>query len=333
MSNRFARSIELSNKTEIMLQDLPEVVQEWYYSLVASNRSPRTCNEYVRAIKKFNGFCKQHGINDYSDLTEKTLTMYMIGSQTKQNKDGEIEPTSFSYRKSTWSVLNSFVTYLYKREVVKKNYMENVARPRNSDDVKRYYLTETDFRLILDCVRKEKYTTSNKPYANSIVSRNVLIFMIFMATGMRRTALSDINMEDIDMDRHVLTITDKGNVEHHYYLDDPVMEALRSWLFDRNNILEGKPCNALFVTCDKNRLSDKTVYDIVKKYTGKALGYEISPHKLRAGFCTILYDKTKDIKFVSKAVGHRNVGTTQIYIQTDNTDQIKAAKMMGGMFA
>jgi site-specific recombinase XerD len=255
----------------------------------------------------------------------------MISIQTKRNKNGEAVPTSDSYKQTIWSVLNSFVTYLFKKNIIPVNYMENVMRPKNKDEVKRYYLTEEDFQKILQCVRREGKRNSHKAYARAVVSRNLLIFILFMVTGMRRTALSDIDVGDIDFQKRTLTIVDKGEVEHVYYLDTSAMGYIEQWINDRNDILEGRKETALFITNKKERLSDSMIYDIVKEYTGKALGYQISPHKLRAGFCTILYDKTHDIKFVSKAVGHRDVSTTQIYIQTDNTDQIKAAKMMGGI--
>lgn len=331
MSNRFARGIQINEKTEKILNSLPEIVWDWYYNLSASNRSPRTCQEYVRTIKLFYEYCEDNGIHGCEALTESILTKYMIKTQTKQNKYGEYEPTSCSYRKTVWSVLNSFVSYLHKRHLIECNFMENVARPRNEDDVKRYYLTETDFMKILKCVKDDKDRLSNTQMG-MVSNRNILIFMIFMATGMRRTALSDIDISDIDIGSMTLTIVDKGSVEHKYYLDNSVMEVFFEWMEDRETILDGEKSEALFITLQKQRLSDKTIYDIVKKYTGKALGYSISPHKLRAGFCTILYDKTKDIKFVSKAVGHKDVGTTQIYVQTDNKDQVRAAKMMGGLF-
>ena len=64
------------------------------------------------------------------------------------------------------------------------------------------------------------------------------------------------------------------------------------------------------------------------KYTKKALGKAMSPNKLRAGFCSILYDETHDIEFVRKVVGHAKIETTQRYIATKGSEKKNAAAIM-----
>ena len=74
-----------------------------------------------------------------------------------------------------------------------------------------------------------------------------------------------------------------------------------------------------------------TVANVVRKYSKIGLGYEISPHKLRSGYCSILYNKTGDIEFVRRAVGHSRVDTTQRYIVTKGSEKEKAAEIMEGL--
>ena len=59
-----------------------------------------------------------------------------------------------------------------------------------------------------------------------------------------------------------------------------------------------------------------------------ALGRRLSPHKLRAGLCSILYDETHDIEFVRRAIGHSNVATTSRYIHTNEDEKQKASNIM-----
>ena len=74
-----------------------------------------------------------------------------------------------------------------------------------------------------------------------------------------------------------------------------------------------------------------SVAAIVKKYTAVALEKGISPHKIRAGFCSILYEQTGDIEFVRDAVGHASVTTTQRYVVKDDTARLKAASIMNDL--
>jgi hypothetical protein len=82
MSNRFNRKIDINEKTMSMLEDLPVEVTEWYYNLAASMKSARTCQEYVRSIKRFFEFSNV----ELENLSETIITKYMISIQTKRNK-------------------------------------------------------------------------------------------------------------------------------------------------------------------------------------------------------------------------------------------------------
>ena len=78
-------------------------------------------------------------------------------------------------------------------------------------------------------------------------------------------------------------------------------------------------------------MSASTIKYLVYKYTERALGKALSPHKLRAGYCSILYNQTHDIEFVRRAVGHANVATTQRYIVTNGSEKKKVAEIMGSL--
>ena len=67
---------------------------------------------------------------------------------------------------------------------------------------------------------------------------------------------------------------------------------------------------------------------MVSSITKKALGYEMSPHKLRSGFCSILYKETKDLELVRRIVGHASSITTQRYIVINDDDKEKALKCL-----
>ena len=58
--------------------------------------------------------------------------------------------------------------------------------------------------------------------------------------------------------------------------------------------------DALFISVQRSRISPRAVSDLVKKYSKAGIGTEISPHKLRSAFFTILYDETKDITLYLK---------------------------------
>ena len=117
-------------------------------------------------------------------------------------------------------------------------------------------------------------------------------------TGMRETALTEINVNDVDFANGTVKIIDKLHKTHVYKMNRAIREALENWIADREEKLAGQKIDALFISNQKKRVSAKCVVRIVSKYSLEGLGYSISPHKLRAAFCTILYGDTKDVEFV-----------------------------------
>ena len=107
---------------------------------------------------------------------------------------------------------------------------------------------------------------------------------------------------------------------------------LNVWLQDREQILKmlGKESDALFINYNGDRMSSNNIERMVKRYTKHAIGTPISPHKLRAGFCSILYNETHDLEFVRRAVGHSDISTTQRYVVTDNQESLRANQIMEG---
>jgi integrase/recombinase XerC len=71
---------------------------------------------------------------------------------------------------------------------------------------------------------------------------------------------------------------------------------------------------ALFLNKNGTRLSARSVGRLLERYLAVAgLDARTSPHTLRHSFATHLLDAGADIRSVQELLGHRSLGTTQIY--------------------
>lgn len=327
MNGRMENRIKTETIINEMLKTMPGYATDYYYNISVA-LEPKTCLEYLKTVKRFLNYCNG---KDIINITNIDIARYMHSIEIKTKANGELSQTSFSYRKTVHSTLNNFFTYLYKVQTISKNPMDCISRPKNIDTVKRPHLTSEDFRKILTQVEEgggSKIATSRQ---KKWKTRDFAIFMLFMTTGMRETALTEINVGDIDFENGFITVIDKRYKTHVYRIKDKVNNALRAWMFDRQRLLDGKECDALFISNRKVRINEDSVSEIVKKYTKDALGYSISPHKIRSAFCTILYEETGDIEFVRDAVGHSNVATTQRYIVKNNMVKDKSASIIDSL--
>ena len=66
---------------------------------------------------------------------------------------------------------------------------------------------------------------------------------------------------------------------------------------------------------------------MVKRYSKKAdINKNVSPHTLRHTFATDLYQETKNIRLVQKALGHSDLFTTMIYTHIVDEELERALK-------
>jgi site-specific recombinase XerD len=133
---------------------------------------------------------------------------------------------------------------------------------------------------------------------------------------MRLSELCGINLTDIGGDG-ALRLLGKGNKERIIFLNKACIDALNAYLVVRPR--EGIPpsqANALFISRNKKRLSNKTVQHLVNVYLEKAglEGRGFSTHKLRHTAATLMYQEGGvDVRVLKDILGHANLGTTQIY--------------------
>lgn len=137
-------------------------------------------------------------------------------------------------------------------------------------------------------------------------------------------------MEDINLDDKFLIVIDKRKKTHLYPLNDNMVKALKVWLPKRESMMKKNNTegNALFLSAQGTRIKTESVKMMLERYSKLALGYCITPHKLRAGYASILYDKTHDLEFVRRAVGHSDTSTTLRYIVTKGEERKRASLIM-----
>ena len=159
--------------------------------------------------------------------------------------------------------------------------------------------------------------------------RDTAIILLFLSTGIRCSALYKLDLNSVNWEESTLIVMDKGSKIHKYILPNKTIEALQAWIDKREELLNGRKEEALFISKNRNRVCQCSISDLVKKYTFDIEGKHITPHKLRATFGTHLYNETRDIKFVQDQMGHSNPKTTELYIRGNkDTDRKKASDIM-----
>ena len=315
MTGRQENENRIERAINTMLADAPMELQVWNNLMFASGLTSVTRRDRIQKVKAFlNG-------RTPAALTRNDVISYFMELRTKDLTD--------TYRTSIWYTLSSFCFYLYEEGITPSNYMEGIKRSKNHDPRKPITVTAKN---MIDVKRSASADITRYGYAGGITlkNRDTLIVAILIETGLRETALTSIDINDINTDDNSIEVIEKGNVTRTIYLSDNTVTILNQWISDRAQLLDArqKDTGALFISRDGDRISHDVVRYVVKKYSGGKL----NPHSMRAGYCSVLYDQTHDIEFVRRAVGHAYASTTQRYIRTDGKESKKGMEIINKSF-
>jgi integrase/recombinase XerC len=143
--------------------------------------------------------------------------------------------------------------------------------------------------------------------------RDRAMIEVLLGTGIRLGELAALDMDDIDLDAKHLRVRAKGNVPQVKFIKTDLRTLLRRYLAERRR--HGRPeMEALFLSNRDGRLCQRQIANRLAHWLRKAgIEKDLTPHGLRHTFATHLYGATNDLLVVQRALGHRDVSTTQIY--------------------
>lgn len=333
MKGRLEHSLQTEANIKKLLNELPDYVTYYYFEF-KSGRQPKACLEYIRKIKRFLLFIGSDVKNiKPEDISKYDITRFLDDISYTVDRNGNKKESSFSYQKAYHSILKSFFNFLYENDYIQNNPMLKIKRARGDDFINRTFLTEEDLMEILESVDNGAGNSMAVARQEKWKTRDKAIMMLFMQTGIRETALTEINIEDVDFENHIIkSVIEKGHKHQEFFMSNELEYAIYSWMNDRQYLSDDKSDkDSLFISREGGRITATSVSNLVRKYTEEALGYAVSPHKLRAAFANIMLNKTNEnVYIIQQLLGHSRTDTTRIYL---NNNINKYNEMAAGVIA
>ena len=324
MNGRLERELKAEERMNKKLSSLPSIFTEFYYSMRASKKSYTTMDTYINYVKNFMEFITGNKIVDdfYKYVTSTDIEHYMISLETR-NVKGQIIRTGDSIQATRWSALNTFFVFLVdKKEYIPKNPMVKVERPKVNVEHKVIYMTKSE-------IKKVKNEIDHCTHKNAM--RDKTIVKLTLATGLRVSALIQINIEDIDFDNNIIRVIEKRQKTREIPFGENTKQLLKEWIEYRNKTYKDVSTTALFLSQKRNRISDDMVANLLKKYTG-GINKHITPHKLRSTTATNLIKSGTPVTTVAKILGHDSIQTTMGYVGALNEETEKAIQNLDNVF-
>lgn len=308
VTGRLEKETKFYENMNKKLQGLPKIFNEYYTSMRANRKSYTTIGVYINNVLHFANFVTNDSISEdfYKHVTPSDIESYMISLETREGKNG-VQRTGDDILQARWSSLNTFFAWLVKRAYIAQNPMGMVDRPKNNTEHKVVYLNKSEIEKLFKAVDK------NPNRVKAIRDRT--LFSVAIATGLRASALTNINIEDINWNDGIINVIEKRQKIREIPIGQNTLEALKDWLKVRNREFEGVDTTAVFLSQKRGRLSGDAANDALKEYCEQAgIKKKITLHKLRASAATNLAASKVDIQTIGNILGHQSTGTTLRYV-------------------
>ena len=308
------------------INEAPEVVKDFLgYMQNIKGKSQKTVDEYYLDLRTFFRYIKvlkgcaaadaefdRIPIDDIDIALIKTISLTDIYSFMDYSIKERQNNAKTRSRKT--SSIKSFFSYIANKKcLIAVNPAEELEVPKVKKSLPKFLTLEQSIELLNSVDGKYK-------------ERDYCILTIFLNCGLRLSELVGLNINDVNLNSGVMTVTGKGDKQRIVYLNDACVAALKSYISVRPNDIKDK--KALFISRINKRMGTQAVQDVVYKYLKKigldGNGYSV--HKLRHTAATLMYQHGNvDIRVLQEMLGHENLGTTEIYTHLSSEQLENAA--------
>lgn len=202
------------------------------------------------------------------------------------------------------SSLNTYYKYLQKTRTIDVNPLATHKALKTQKKIQVPF-SELEVSTVLN----------NVVFSNDFEgTRDRLIIELFYATGMRRTELVNLKLNDVDLNNGVIKVLGKRNKERYIPLIATVSISIGSYLNERNSLNNITDDSYLFVNKSGFKLNDSYVYKVVINcFSQVSAKVKKSPHMLRHSFATHLLNEGANLNAVKELLGHTSLAATQVY--------------------
>lgn len=242
----------------------------------------RTKKAHRKLVAALNRFGK---IQSFDSLTRPNVLLYDDWLHTQNYA----QPTIHTYHK----LLKRYINEALSRELIEKDPYIGMRIERGHSKARKY-LTEDEIKQLREC-------ELNLPTLERV--RDLFIFQCY--TGLAYADLSKFDFTNVVQrnGRYVVQDTRQKSGEDFYIvLLSPALEILRKYNFELPSISNQQYNLRLKVVADKAGMDKK-----------------LTTHMARHSFACFALNAGMPIEVVSKALGHTNINTTQVYAKLLNS--------------
>lgn len=280
-----------------MKNDMDELDQFISYLQFERYYSKKTISSYATDLHEAKKFWQENGgFAGWKKVTERDIQIYI-----QHLGDRKLARSSQARQMSS---LHSFYRFLTRRRIVKIDPTQTVVIRRGEKKLPQFFY-QPEIKQVFDSLQGDKPLTV----------RNLALFELFYATGMRVSEVSGLTLPQIDLDLKTILVHGKGNKDRYVAFDDRTKNSLLNYLNNaRPRLLKDKDEQHVFLSNQGKAISDRGIQYVMQKTFNQAgISGKVHPHELRHTFATVMLNNGADMRSVQELLGHSSLSATQIY--------------------
>ncbi len=267
------------------------------YLELEKNYSPHTVLAYERDILDFTAFCEENHAIAPIDAVEygmiRSWIVHMVGTNISNRSVNRKIASLKAYYKFLLSIEKIRASPLAKHKALKTSKKVEVP------------FSEAEMERMLQVL----------PFEDGFEgARDKLIIELFYTTGIRRSELINLKMENVDLKAKTMKVLGKRNKERIIPLLPSTSGMFKSYFVEWEALADPKEVSFVFLSKSGHKIYETLVYRIINGYFSKVSSkVKKSPHILRHTFATHLLNRGADLNAVKELLGHSSLASTQVY--------------------
>jgi len=287
-------------------ETLASRIDHWFNWLNERNYSSKTVEARKWSLRTFLSWAEERDLRHPEQITKPILESYQRWLYRYRKTNGK--PLGVTTQRARLGAIQNFFQWLCKNNYLSANPAADLELPRKPNRILPRALTLTQVDAILNI----------PDITDPLGIRDRAILELFYSTGIRRSELVRIDLEDLDQERAILTIRQgKGKKDRAVPVGERALAWLQKYLNKTRPLLHiNQTEHALFLTGYGERFNPGSIGNWVKRTMNKAeIDQPGSCHLLRHTCATHMLENGADIRYIQQLLGHARLDTTQIYTQ------------------
>jgi len=267
--------------------------------------SVKTLKAYRVDLRQFFEFMKE-------EEPDKVNIEEYITKLHKEFKQGTVKRKIASVK--------AFYNYLEEEEVIENSPFRKIRVKFKEVQTLPKIIPRDEIEQLLDFMYSLKRISG---IGNKYILRDIAIIEVLFMSGARVHEISNMRLEDMNLDTGVIKIMGKGGKERYTAISsDEILALLKEYYENNKKIIEKS--GYFFVNRLGKRYTEDSIRIMLKKHVkSSGIRRNITPHMFRHSCATYLIEEGVDISYVQRIMGHSSIKTTQIYIHVAIKEQLE----------